>query len=432
MKDEHKAFESIISERVETVCLSLTLDTRKREERIPVAVRINYNRRTIYYRTGLRCTIDEWQKLCRATGKGASTKNSLWNTKSEQLNIFERVKNAVIELLRSGTFSLDIIKVKLTGKSDLTFSDEWQNVISQKKVGTAEAYKTAYNSFTKYIGAKISFDRVCPELVERWENKMKTDGISNTTCGMYMRAMRVVVNEAIRKGYIKKCNYPFGKGNDGKVKIKKGRSRKDEYLDIPTINKIREFTAPQEWKKGYTEAVYESISMWLFSYLGNGMNLADIALLTYDEHYFKSACTELRFIRKKTIDTTDEDIEVIVPIIDAIREILHKYAAKPKLNTKVFPQILNGETDEAKIKKIVAQGNSNIRDRLRATCEILEITQTPSMTFARHSFATNLTHAGISEKYISQAMGHTIKNVTGGYIALFSPEKRRLFNSMLL
>lgn len=59
--------------------------------------------------------------------------------------------------------------------------------------------------------------------------------------------------------------------------------------------------------------------------------------------------------------------------------------------------------------------------------------QRPSMTWARHSFATNLTHAGVPERYISQAMGHsTSKNVTALYISEFPHDKIIHFNSFLL
>jgi integrase len=193
------------------------------------------------------------------------------------------------------------------------------------------------------------------------------------------------------------------------------------------------FQTPSNWKKGYSDAVMESIAFWLFSYFGNGLNLADMAFLEYDRHYFESGKTELKFIRQKTKDTTDEDIEVIIPIIPELREILNKYSSEPSdVDMLVFPQILNGETAPDRIKKMIAQVNSNIRDRIQSACKEIGINKPISMTWARHSFATNLTNAGVSERYISQAMGHSAKSVTQGYIGLFPPEKRMKFNKMLL
>lgn len=427
MTKDNKAFKSIATDRIENVTLALTLDTRKREESLPVAVRINYNRQTMYHRTGLRCTLTEWEALGKASKRG-----ELFQTKESQKAIYKKVYDAVDDLLKNDSFSFDTLKSKLTGRNKVSFSDVWLEIISQKKVGTAEAYKIAFNSFTKYVGKNIPFERVGVSLIERWENGMKNDGLSNTSMGMYMRACRVIVNECLRLGYLKQNQYPFGRGNDGKVKIKKGKSRRDEYIDVATVKKMISFTSPNEWRKSYTKLVYEAINLWLFSYLGNGLNLADMALLTYDEYYFQSGGTELKFIRQKTKDTTDEDIEVLIPIIPEIKKILDEYGAEPKLNGKVFPQILKGETDPALIKKIVAQENSNIRDRIKAACKTMGIEKSISMTWARHSFATNLTVAGVSERYISQAMGHTTKSVTQGYISLFPLDKRMKFNQMLL
>ena len=82
--------------------------------------------------------------------------------------------------------------------------------------------------------------------------------------------------------------------------------------------------------------------------------------------------------------------------------------------------------------KAVAQWNSNIRARLRSSCKVLKIDKKISMTWARHSFATNLTRAGVPERYISQAMGHSAQNVTQRYIGFFAPEERIQFNKMLL
>ena len=437
-----KAILPIISEKLETVFIALTLDTRKREENLPVAVRINQNRRTIYYRTGYRCTIpDGWDKLSKATGKGTNRGGELYKDKELQLAIYNKVKASILKLQSKNEFTLEKLKLELTGKSKDDFSSVWQGIIDsltkENRIGTANSYTGALNSFTKYLGSNIAFNRIDTPLIQKWIDKMKADGLSNTTTGIYMRACRVAINECIQEGYIKPTQYPFGKdkkrGDKNKIVIQKGKSRRDEHIDIPTIKKILNFSAPDSWSKITKATKYEAINYWMFSYLGNGLNLADMALLTYNKHYFESGETELKFIRKKTAATTDEDIEVIIPIIPELKKILKKYAAKPEEGNRVFPKILGNETDEVKIKKLISQENSNIKDRLEVVCKSLELPVNISMTWARHSFGTNLAHSKlVPERYISQAMGHTTKNVTGGYIGDFSKEEIFKFNSLLL
>jgi integrase len=424
--EKEKSFLPILSDRLEYVTLSLTLDTRKREDSLPVAVRVNANRKTIYHRTGLRCTLNEWEAIRKSSKRGDK-----FETKKSQIAIFEKVRKNVFELLEDDSFTFDNLKVRLTGKDTETFSKKWVEVANSKKVGTKDAYLTAYNSFEKYVGKDVGFCDVGVSLIKQWESKMRKDGISNTTIGMYLRACRVVVNASIHDRKLKRMQYPFGKDN-GLIKIKKGRSRSDEFLDIATIKTIMNFTPPNNWYKNYADVVDEAIAFWVFSYLGNGLNLADMAYLRYDKHYFESGMTELKFVRQKTIDTADEDIEVIIPLIPEIKSIIKKHGSPPEFDSFVFPQILQGESDPETNKKSISRWNSNIRDRLRAACKVLGIEKTPSMTWARHSFATNLTIAGISERYIGQAMGHTKKSVTQGYIGLFPPDKRMEFNKLLL
>lgn len=57
----------------------------------------------------------------------------------------------------------------------------------------------------------------------------------------------------------------------------------------------------------------------------------------------------------------------------------------------------------------------------------------PSPTWCRHSFATNLAHQGVPMQYISDAMGHRAsKSVTMSYINMYSHEKQMEYNSLLL
>jgi integrase len=140
----------------------------------------------------------------------------------------------------------------------------------------------------------------------------------------------------------------------------------------------------------------------------------------------------LKFVRAKTADTSSEVIEIIVPILAPVQKILSIYGSEPKRGERVFPHILQGSKNPDRIKKRVKDWNSNLGDRLKKACAVVGLTKPVSMTYARHSFATNLTRKNVPERYISQAMGHANKNITGGYIGLFSPEDRRRYNVLLL
>lgn len=420
-------------ERLLNITVTLTLDTRRKGDKFNVCVRVNQNRKTIYIRTGLIVTLQYWDKLIASTGRGVTNESkSVWKVKEGQLIEFDRTIKEINKLREQNAFSLDALQKNMKGKSGgESLLALWEEVASSKKLGTAESYRIAAKCFEKLIG-DIAFKDVNEEAIDLWEKEMEKF-YSRTTIGIYMRACRVVINEAIRRNLVDEKKYPFGKG---KIEIKKGATRKEEYLSVFNIKRLYNFLeqdVPVHWKAGYKFAVLRSVATFLAAYLGNGMNLADLARLEYNDYYFSTGKSCFRFLRTKTKDKSDNQSEVIVPIIPELQAIVEKYGSEEKLGGRVFDYILEDIANEELIRKRIAQENSNIKDRLAVVCKLLEMPQRPSMTWARHSFATNLTHAGVPERYISQAMGHsTSKNVTALYISEFPHERMMQFNSFLL
>ena len=117
-----------------------------------------------------------------------------------------------------------------------------------------------------------------------------------------------------------------------------------------------------------------------------------------------------------------------------LQKILDEIAAEPVLNGFVFPNILQGATHKADKRKRISQENSNVQDRVIKICEdVLHWEVRPSGTWCRHSYGTNLTHAKVEERYISQSMGHAIdKTITERYIAQYPLETMFEYNNKLL
>ena len=114
---------------------------------------------------------------------------------------------------------------------------------------------------------------------------------------------------------------------------------------------------------------------------------------------------------------------------------MDEIAAPPTKGALVFPQIYGGETDEVKRKARVSQENKNIRTRMSRLVKSLDWEIEPTSTWCRHSFATNLSHAGgVPKEYISEAMGHSISGgaVTDLYIQTYPLSMQMQFNSKLL
>ena len=99
----------------------------------------------------------------------------------------------------------------------------------------------------------------------------------------------------------------------------------------------------------------------------------------------------------------------------------------------MFPDIYGDAQAPTEKRKRVAMENQNIKKRVRRLVKSMGWEVQPSCTWCRHSFATNLTHAGVPHNYISETMGHSVdSNITNRYIDAFPLAQQMEFNSRLL
>ena len=376
---------------------------------------------------------------------GLKARHKLW------VKFLDDYTNRVGELSSTTILTIDKIKIMLTGKSTITnFISMWDDVIANRRAGTSECYRIALNSFMKTFGlagyngkhrdeekiGKLGFN-IDANMLHEWVQDLTDKGLTKTTIGMYLRACRVVVNECCQLGYMTKDkNYPFGEKGD-KVSVPRGKTRKHESLSVDKFGELYDIYVnkyyPETWSDDYKKDVHESLGLFLFMYLGNGMNLADVARLRYEDYYKRTKGKAIRFERTKTRERTDDNSEVIVPITAQLKRIMEDIAAPYKNGVRVFPQLLGKAKTEMQIMRRVQQENQNIRKRLRNLTESLGWPEAISPTWSRHSFATNLIQQGVPQHYVSEAMGHsTGGNVTLGYVGRFPLEKQVEYNSKLL
>jgi integrase len=185
------------------------------------------------------------------------------------------------------------------------------------------------------------------------------------------------------------------------------------------------------------ETKCRTLGLFLCQYLCNGCNLYDLALLRYDDYYEVSERKAFRFFRHKTAEHSETGSEVIVPIIPPLKVILDKIAAPVVLGQLVFPFILGEGVDPESKEAVnkIHQENKNIAKRMKTIAPLVGIKDDPTSTYARHSFATNLSQQGVPLDYVSFAMGHSIGNrgqITKRYISPYPIYKQMEYNSKLL
>ena len=437
--------------------VALTLDTRYRDEngKYHASIRFTVNGSRYFLHLGYKYSVAEFDAINKADGRGRGGNQSQnFIDRNQLVELYNQYVELVRDMYNKGTLkSVDNIRAVITGRiSTYGNTDEstspyansfiglWNEVISQKKASTAETYRNARDCFIKsgVYDAKDGYN-VDVEKIKAWIAYMKEMRYTQTTIGFYLRAIRVVFKACISNGYMREKDYPFSASDPTKVKIPSGSSRKADFLNIDQMTELYEFYVNGEIPKEYKhpDEMKQSLGMFLAQYLCNGCNLYDLALLRYDDYYDISEHKALRFFRHKTKDHSESGSEVIIPIIPPLKKILDELAAPVKKGALVFPFLLGEgvDPDSKSARDKIHQENHNVADRVKKIAEIIDWDIKPSSTFARHSFATNLSRSKVPMDYISFAMGHSLGNkgqITKRYISPYPIEEQMQYNSYLL
>lgn len=417
----------------EHVFIRAFLDTRRMKENgtYPIYIRVTYQGEKWLYATGVCLTPNEYAK---AISLKASS-GELYKSKETISRAFLKISEAVKQLNAEKKFSFDNLKKAIANpeaKCSVTLFEYWTQFGESKNTEkTREQYRQALRNFYRSLGCKITLEKdpkdpkqktiiykgakmkIAPTLVDEklianWVKYMDENGLTDSTKSIYLRALRAVMNSLGQANLISEMP---------KFTIKAGTRRKEDFISVPDIIKIRDY---QGRAKKYAD-------WWIIIYLCNGSNLKDLAKMVWNDDYFFH--NELSFVRGKIADKVK--VTVHIPITEALKTYLDKYASEPKRGQLVFPQImLNAET-EVQQESRVHDFNRSIRRGMQTVCKELGIQEVTAST-ARNSYITALTWHGISDAFIDSMVGHVDnKNILRGYQGTISPKKRMKINGLL-
>ena len=434
MSTQRKKIEPIFDDNINGVLVAAVWNLKKVDAKNfqPISIRVTANRERWYHQTGFRVSFEDYELIRNATG----IKNPSAKAKTSIKQSFDDVCAVVRKLIREEEFSLENLAeaMKLPIKRNVGFSllDYWTTFGDGKNAEkTREQYRCAARSFYRALGCEVvsvkdafgedtkkkaisgKMTKLKPaeataSVVAKWEQFMDNEGLSAATKSVYLRAFRAVMNSLLKEKLITKRP---------ELTIKAGARRKQDFITVPDIIKIRDYQGKHK----------VSADWWIILYLCNGSNLRDLATLKWDDDSIHG--TEFSFIRSKIENKLP--IIVSIPITEALKALLAKYASTPIMGTLVFPQILLGAQSESQITNRVHDFNSSIRKGMENVCAELGIRAVTPST-ARNSYITTLTWHGISDAFIDSMVGHADgKNVLRGYQGTISPKKRMKINNLL-
>jgi integrase/recombinase XerD len=400
--------------------LKTILDKRrpKKDHRFPVKVRVTYNKAQKYFSTGVDLNQEDFDRITNHSVRKELriSKEKIQFVESKIQKAIDSIKEFSFEELLTALGRDDKGKKASEEVNDL-FDSIIKKLNIEGRISTASAYNDARNSLTGFK-TKLKFGQVTVQFLKDYESRMKEEGKTISTIGIYLRHLRAIYNQAIERGIIDQKHYPFGKN---RYQIKAPRNIK-KALSIEQIGKIINY----EVVEGSTQHFARDI--WLFSYLCNGMNIKDIINLK-----FKNLLGDtIQYDRSKTSNTIQNPKPIVITLLPKTKEIIERWAVEKKNEDDYIFPILRKDISELQKQKDKDQFVKTVNKYMKRIGEDIGYDKSLTTYAARHSFATVLKRSGAPTEFISESLGHKSLQTTEAYLDSFEDSSRKKFMESLI
>jgi len=406
-----------------TATASIFLDTRRalKDGSHPVKLTIYYLGKKRHYKTPFKLSEEDYRKIKAPNLRDQglkNTKNRIYKWLAEQETIIKQLER----------FDFDVFEAEFTKDARQTktkFSMEqvqpfFENYVSrlraQDRIKTAESYQSALNSLLQYR-RYLKFQDITPDFLSAYEIWMLAKKKSKTTVGVYLRSLRTIYNLAMQRGIVNYTQYPF-KQYTIPAPRKSKRAFKDEQIKALFNAKMDD------------EPYARALDIWRFSFLCNGINLKDIALLKWEN----ISGDYMEFYRKKTENTKrDNVLPIRVHLNKHAQTIIKRWgSASGDAEQYLFP-ILEPGLSVQEVENRIANLTRTTNKYLKRIGEQLGIPVKLTTYTARHSFATKLKNSEkVSLSFIMESLGHSSIKTTMDYLAGFEDESIRKNHEVLM
>jgi integrase len=366
----------------------------------PIAIQVIHNRKKKLFYIGHSLNQNEWDD-----------ENNQPNTKNPNYRLYRsRIKTGlnelhsiILRLENSGeSFSLKDIESEFRPErtkteTSITFNSFADEIISglkeENRLGNAKAYENAKTIFSKLFGDELHIQDITTEVVNEFIHKMTLQGLTINSRGVHLRAVRAIINKAIKAGIYDELNYPFKK-----ISIKTQKTRK-RAVNKDVIKMVEELDVSKE------DNLQLYKDLFMFSFYNRGMNFVDMAYLKVKN--IESG--RINYTRQKTGQ------QFSIKITDKAQAIIDRYSKLEDKESYVFPIIYRKGKEYLDYRNAMRLMNK----KLKKISELLKLDVSLTTYVSRHSWATIAKRSGIATAVISEGLGHESEETTQVYLDSF-------------
>jgi integrase/recombinase XerD len=389
------------------------------KRKYPIRLRVTFQRHSKYYSLRVSMTPASFNKILINSGSKEEFKHV-----SHFLIKAESIINDLREQFTWEEFEARFF-VKAApnhGIIDLyqSISEYAEMAKNEGRLKTSASYLSTLKKVQLLNKCKVlPFTYITKLWLSSFANALKEEGLKVATIGIYTRNLRSIYNWEISRGRVKPETYPFGRNKfkpPSSTRVKKALN----YDDVVKILNYIPTTQTEFWAR----------DMWLFSYLANGMNIKDVALLKYEN----ISGNEIHFVRAKTKNKTIDNQRLVhVFLHPHMQEIIDRWGNKERKEEQFIFKIMDLK-DHSPISEYrnINQAVKTINKYMKRIGTTLELSKLPTCNFARHTYSTVLKRAQVPIEVISESLGHFSVKTTEIYLDSFESDKRAEISKFLL
>lgn len=352
---------------------------------------------------------------------------------------------------------------------------ELRNAKPKPKISSAEKYETSLKSLQEFFGTPhVTFHDCTAERLQDYEgwyvgqDKVKESSKrkspraigkkkSLTSVGINLRPLRHIFKRAIKRGDISEKLYPFGLNDDQYAIPEGGGDEVKKFLDTADKDLFLEhrFTGYQcdhepcrrfyrtkpkafpvcKWcRNGHLVEVQDEFYNELhdyavFSYLGFGMNLADILRMRKSQLHPE----HITLIREKAKGRKKKkNKKRAIPLHSRMSDIIRRRGKKSIgiPDDFVFPVINEAMPEEERFLTI-RRYVQDIDRMLAAMSKSLKWEICPTLYTLRHTFSNEFMEMGGTTAELQDALGHEEERTTENYKHGFALARKKKFSQGL-